>query len=240
VRERGASPQGWVVGEGNSAAPDFGDIRCQETVAWVASSAVSRLSKSLASSARKVGLDHHPYLGPLGRRDGAFGNLRCDRGHRGRDVGRIRDRRQIEIHGAPAARCDDPLDAEPHRHRVTTRLSSSAPPHRRRAAPRRFASPCSGTRQPGAGLPDWPLTKWPSGVCSTCFCRKLSRNGRITAQSSMRPRSIRLRVGVHPESAIGSSPTISRAGSTHSGPVRPCRGSRPGSRPAATSASRPR
>jgi hypothetical protein len=89
------------LGEGNSAAPDFGDIRCQETVAWVASSAVSRLSKSLASSARKVGLDHHPYLGPLGRRDGAFGNLRCDRGHRGRDVGRIRDRRQIEIHGAP-------------------------------------------------------------------------------------------------------------------------------------------
>jgi hypothetical protein len=65
-----------VVGEGNSAAPDFGDIRCQETVTWLASSAVSRLSKSLASSARKVGLDHHPYLGPLGRRDGAFGNLR--------------------------------------------------------------------------------------------------------------------------------------------------------------------
>jgi hypothetical protein len=177
VRERGASPQGSVVGEGNSAAPDFGDIRCQETVAWAASSAVSRLSKSLASSAGKAGLDHHPYLGPLGRRDGAFGNLRCDRGHRGRDVGRIRDRRQIEIHGAPAARCDDPLDAEPHRHRVTTRLSSSglhiAVEQRLGDLRRLVPAPGSPARRVARLVPD----KVASGVCSTCFCRKLSRSG---------------------------------------------------------------
>src|SRR6516162_8900979 len=67
----------------------------------------------------KVCLDNHPYLGPFGRRDRAFGNRHRDRGHRGCDLGRLSDRRQIEMRGPRAAWCDDAVEAEPHRRRVT-------------------------------------------------------------------------------------------------------------------------
>ena len=64
--------------------------------------------------------------------------------------------------------------------------------------------------------------------------------GTRTVQSSMRPRSTRVRAGVRDEIARRSSATNRAPKPVHALPVRPCHGSGPGSCPAATSASRSR
>ena len=109
---------------------------------------------------------------PLGRRDDACGNRRGDRGHRGCDVGRSRDRRQIELYRPRAPRRDDALEAEPHRCRVTVEGEFHDLPGQRLGfgveqclgGARRAVPAPSGLP---AGLPDWPFAKWPSGVRST-------------------------------------------------------------------------
>ena len=89
-------------------------------------------------------------LGRLARRDGTIGNGPGDRGHRGCDIGRVRDRRQIELHVARGAarRCAQGRAASPsgHRRGRVPRPSGSAPRLRRRAATRPRATRGSGTR----------------------------------------------------------------------------------------------
>ena len=64
-----------------------------------------------------VTLDYR-HLGPLAGGDGTFGHRRRDRSHRLGDIGYVRDRRQIEMHGAVAARRDDTVEAQPQRQGV--------------------------------------------------------------------------------------------------------------------------
>ena len=68
-------------------------------------------------------------------------------------------------------------------------------------------------RQPAArpaGLPDWPLTKWPSGVRSTCFCRRLSGIGEFPFAKSTVPFSLMLPVSCCKTSASLESIRVAR------------------------------
>ena len=77
-----------------------------------------------------IGVDDLATSSPLGRRDDACGNRRGDRSHHDGDIGRRRDRRQIELH-RPRARCNDALEAEPHRCRITVKGEFHDPPGQR-------------------------------------------------------------------------------------------------------------
>mgnify|MGYP003694383709 CR=1 FL=1 len=87
----------------------------QRSAAWAASNAVSRRSKSLASIARTWASTTLATCGPSPGVMARFGHRRRDRRHRVGDIGYVRDRRQIEMHGTVATRCDDPIEAEPQR-----------------------------------------------------------------------------------------------------------------------------